>query len=78
MFQKNYAEKILACHMQLLNAIRTGDYLPDRVINLVLQYLTNRSVWKINTPVVIVKQSYVILASHIIYIIIHLFLLFLV
>jgi hypothetical protein len=78
MFQKNYAEKILACHMQLLNAIRTGDYLPDRVINLVLQYLTNRSVWKINTPVVIVKQSYVILASHIICIIIHLFLLFLV
>ncbi|GJN21056.1 hypothetical protein PR202_gb08502 [Eleusine coracana subsp. coracana] len=41
MFQKNYAGKILACHMQLLNAIRTGDYLPDRVINLVLQYLTN-------------------------------------
>jgi hypothetical protein len=78
MFQKNYAEKILACHMQLLNAIRTGDYLPDRVINLVLQYLTNRSVWKINTPVVIVKQSYVILASHIICIIIHLFLLILV
>ncbi|KAG2658417.1 hypothetical protein PVAP13_1KG222700 [Panicum virgatum] len=41
MFQKTYAGKILACHMQLLNAIRTGDYLPDRVINLVLQYLTN-------------------------------------
>ncbi|XP_062223323.1 importin beta-like SAD2 [Phragmites australis] len=41
MFQKNYAGKILACHMHLLNAIRTGDYLPDRVINLVLQYLTN-------------------------------------
>ena len=44
MFQKNYAGKILVCHMQLLNAIRTGDYLPDRVINLVLQYLTNRCV----------------------------------
>ncbi|KAG2650903.1 hypothetical protein PVAP13_1NG240300 [Panicum virgatum] len=41
MFQKTYAGKILACHMQLLNAILTGDYLPDRVINLVLQYLTN-------------------------------------
>ncbi|KAL6634387.1 hypothetical protein ACP70R_027058 [Stipagrostis hirtigluma subsp. patula] len=41
MFQKNYSGKILACHMQLLNAIRTGDYLPDRVINLILQYLTN-------------------------------------
>ncbi|AQK70901.1 Importin beta-like SAD2 [Zea mays] len=41
MFQKTYAGKILACHMQLLNAIRSGDYLPDRVINLVLQYLTN-------------------------------------
>ncbi|OEL35059.1 Importin beta-like SAD2 [Dichanthelium oligosanthes] len=41
MFQKTYAGKILTCHMQLLNAIRTGDYLPDRVINLVLQYLTN-------------------------------------
>lgn len=44
MFQKTYAGKILACHMQLLNAIRSGDYLPDRVINLVLQYLTNRCV----------------------------------
>lgn len=42
MFQKTYSGKILACHMQLLNAIRGGDYLPDRVINLVLQYLTNR------------------------------------
>ncbi|CAL5032954.1 unnamed protein product [Urochloa decumbens] len=41
MFQKNYAGKILGCHLQLLNAIRTGDYLPDRVINLILQYLTN-------------------------------------
>ncbi|XP_020693789.1 importin beta-like SAD2 [Dendrobium catenatum] len=39
MFQKNYAGKILECHLRLLNAIRTGEYLPDRVINLVLQYL---------------------------------------
>ncbi|GJN11879.1 hypothetical protein PR202_ga30114 [Eleusine coracana subsp. coracana] len=41
MFQKTYAGKILGCHLQLLNAIRTGGYLPDRVINLILQYLTN-------------------------------------
>ncbi|KAL5212551.1 hypothetical protein ABZP36_023398 [Zizania latifolia] len=41
MFQKNYAGRILGCHLQLLNAIRTGDYLPDRVINLILQYVTN-------------------------------------
>ncbi|KAM0867042.1 hypothetical protein ACQ4PT_042251 [Festuca glaucescens] len=41
MFQKNYAGQILGCHLQLLNAIRTGDYLPDRVTNLILQYLTN-------------------------------------
>jgi replication initiation and membrane attachment protein DnaB len=44
MFQKNYAGRILGCHLQLLNAIRTGGYLPDRVINLILQYLTNRFV----------------------------------
>uniref|UniRef100_A0ACD5Z4B3 Uncharacterized protein n=1 Tax=Avena sativa TaxID=4498 RepID=A0ACD5Z4B3_AVESA len=41
MFQKNYAGQILGCHLRLLNAIRTGDYLPDRVTNLILQYLTN-------------------------------------
>ncbi|CAB4294219.1 unnamed protein product [Prunus armeniaca] len=41
MFQKNYAGKILECHLNLLNVIRTGGYLPDRVINLVLQYLSN-------------------------------------
>lgn len=44
MFQKNYAGKILGCHLQLLNVIRSGGYLPDRVINLILQYLTNRFV----------------------------------
>ena len=44
MFQKSYAGQILGCHLQLLNAIRTGDYLPDRVTNLILQYLTNRFV----------------------------------
>ncbi|KAJ9546837.1 hypothetical protein OSB04_019380 [Centaurea solstitialis] len=40
-FQKNYAGKILECHLNLLNAIRIGDYLPDRVTNLILQYLSN-------------------------------------
>lgn len=41
MFQKNYAGKILECHLNLLNVIRVGGYLPDRVINLILQYLSN-------------------------------------
>ncbi|CAE6076732.1 unnamed protein product [Arabidopsis arenosa] len=41
MFQMNYAAKILECHLKLLNAIRIGGYLPDRVINLILQYLSN-------------------------------------
>ncbi|KAJ0971919.1 hypothetical protein J5N97_019878 [Dioscorea zingiberensis] len=40
-FQKNYAGKILECHLRLLNAIRVGDYLPDRVTNLILQYLSS-------------------------------------
>nr|XP_043623852.1 importin beta-like SAD2 isoform X1 [Erigeron canadensis] len=40
-FQKNYAVKILECHLNLLNAIRIGVYLPDRVTNLILQYLGN-------------------------------------
>ncbi|XP_031375636.1 importin beta-like SAD2 isoform X2 [Punica granatum] len=41
MFQKNYAGKILECHLNLLNISRTGGYLPDRVTNLILQYLSN-------------------------------------
>ncbi|KAL9242505.1 hypothetical protein vseg_016497 [Gypsophila vaccaria] len=41
MFQKNYAGKILECHLTLLSVIRTGGYLPDKVVNLILQYLTN-------------------------------------
>ncbi|KEH44552.1 putative importin-beta domain-containing protein [Medicago truncatula] len=41
MFHKHYAGKILDCHLNLLNVIRAGGYLPDRVINLLLQYLTN-------------------------------------
>ncbi|KAI3763994.1 hypothetical protein L2E82_13994 [Cichorium intybus] len=40
-FQKNYAGKILECHLNLLNAVRVGAYLPDRVTNLLLQYLSN-------------------------------------
>ncbi|XP_061364676.1 importin beta-like SAD2 isoform X3 [Gastrolobium bilobum] len=41
MFQKHYAGRILECHLNLLNVIRVGGYLPDRVINLILQYLSN-------------------------------------
>ncbi|TYI38277.1 hypothetical protein ES332_A02G015000v1 [Gossypium tomentosum] len=41
MFQKNYAGKILECHLNLLGVIRVGGYLPDRVTNLILQYLSN-------------------------------------
>ncbi|CAL9113869.1 unnamed protein product [Musa textilis] len=40
-FQKNYAGRILGCYLQLLNEIRIGGYLPDRVTNLILQYLGN-------------------------------------
>ncbi|KAJ8755293.1 hypothetical protein K2173_019091 [Erythroxylum novogranatense] len=40
-FQKNFAGKILECHLNLLNVIRVGGYLPDRVTNLILQYLSN-------------------------------------
>ncbi|VFQ64844.1 unnamed protein product [Cuscuta campestris] len=41
MFQKNYAARILECHLNLLNVIRAGGYLPDRVTNYLLQYLSN-------------------------------------
>ncbi|KAK6930635.1 Importin-beta, N-terminal domain [Dillenia turbinata] len=40
-FQKSYAGKILECHLNLLNVIRVGGYLPDRVTNLIIQYLSN-------------------------------------
>ncbi|XWS35270.1 hypothetical protein CRYUN_Cryun21dG0111700 [Craigia yunnanensis] len=40
MFQKSYAGKILECHLSLLAVIRVGGYLPDRVTNLILQYLS--------------------------------------
>ncbi|KAJ6795933.1 importin beta-like SAD2 [Iris pallida] len=42
MFQKSYVGKILECHLCLLNEIRLGEFLPDRVINLTLQYLSSR------------------------------------
>ncbi|CAN8315578.1 unnamed protein product [Cochlearia groenlandica] len=41
MFQKNYAGRILEGHLNFLNTIRVGGYIPDRVINLLLQYLSN-------------------------------------
>ncbi|XP_062097310.1 importin beta-like SAD2 isoform X2 [Humulus lupulus] len=41
MFQKTYAGKILECHLSLLGVVRVGGYLPDRVTNLILQYLSN-------------------------------------
>ncbi|TYH49706.1 hypothetical protein ES332_D10G154500v1 [Gossypium tomentosum] len=41
MFQKNYAGKVLECHLNLLGVVRVGGYLPDRVTNLVLQYLSS-------------------------------------
>ncbi|KAF8079661.1 hypothetical protein N665_1010s0008 [Sinapis alba] len=44
MFQKSYAGRILEGHLNLLNTIRVGGYLPDRVISLLLQYLSNRFV----------------------------------
>ncbi|KAG6514489.1 hypothetical protein ZIOFF_024849 [Zingiber officinale] len=44
MFQKNYAGRILGCYLQMLNAVRIGEYLPDRVTNLLLQYLGNSEI----------------------------------
>ncbi|KAH7682960.1 Exportin-2 C-terminal protein [Dioscorea alata] len=41
MFRHNYAEKIFKYYLRLLNAVRVGEYLPDRVTNLILQYLTS-------------------------------------
>ncbi|OIT27271.1 importin beta-like sad2 [Nicotiana attenuata] len=40
-FQENYAGKFFECHLNLLNVLRGGCYLPDRVTHLVLQYLSN-------------------------------------
>ncbi|AEC08570.1 unnamed protein product [Arabidopsis thaliana] len=54
MFQKNYAGRILEGHLNFLNTIRVGGYLPDRVINLLLQYLSNsiskNSMYKLLLP----------------------------
>ncbi|XP_024026202.1 importin beta-like SAD2 isoform X1 [Morus notabilis] len=41
MFLRTYAGQILECHLNLLNVIRVGGFLPDRVTNLILQYLSN-------------------------------------
>ncbi|KAF3551054.1 hypothetical protein DY000_02001677 [Brassica cretica] len=41
MFQKSYAGRILEGHLKFLNTIRVGGYLPDRITNLLLQYLRN-------------------------------------
>ncbi|XP_013636999.1 PREDICTED: importin beta-like SAD2 [Brassica oleracea var. oleracea] len=41
MFQKTYAGRILEGHLNFLNTIRLGGYIPDRVTNLLLQYLSN-------------------------------------
>lgn len=40
LFQSQFAGKFLESHLTLLGVIRQGGYLPDRVINLVLQYLS--------------------------------------
>ncbi|CAN8285361.1 unnamed protein product [Cochlearia groenlandica] len=54
MFQKNYAGRILEGHLNYLNTIRVGGYLPDRVTNLLLQYLSNsvskNSMYKLLLP----------------------------
>ena len=43
-FQKSYVGRILEGHLNFLNKIRVGGYLPDRITNLLLQYLRNRFV----------------------------------
>ncbi|KHN13833.1 Putative importin-7 like [Glycine soja] len=66
MFQKHYAGKILECHLNLLNVIRVGGYLPDRVINLILQYLSNRPRNKVSVVCKVrayVKRDYELLSA---------------
>ncbi|WZZ54923.1 hypothetical protein YC2023_055030 [Brassica napus] len=48
MFQKTYAGRILEGHLNFLTTIRLGGYIPDRVTNLLLQYLSNRLVLRIS------------------------------
>lgn len=40
MFQKQFAPQFLESHLKLLSVIRQGGYLPDRIINLLLQYVS--------------------------------------
>lgn len=40
MFQKQFSGKFLELYMKLLSVVRENGYLPDRVINLALQYLS--------------------------------------
>lgn len=40
-FQKHCATKFLQSYLNVLNSVREGGYLPDRVINLALSYLTH-------------------------------------
>jgi hypothetical protein len=42
MFQKQFSGKFLELYMSLLSVVREDGYLPDRVINLALQYLNTR------------------------------------
>lgn len=42
MFQKSFSGKFLELYMKLLSVVRENGYLPDRVINLALQYLSTR------------------------------------
>ena len=44
MFQKDFSAKFLECQLMLLSVIQHGGYLPDRVINLALQYVSTRYV----------------------------------
>lgn len=49
MFQKQFAGKFLELYMKLLSVVRENGYLPDRVINLALQYLSTRYIL-VSTP----------------------------
>lgn len=40
MFQKQFAPQFLESHLKLLSVIQQGGYLPDRIINLLLQYVS--------------------------------------
>ncbi|KAH7428022.1 hypothetical protein KP509_10G071600 [Ceratopteris richardii] len=39
-FQKQFAPQFLESHLKMLSVIRQGGYLPDRIINLLLQYVS--------------------------------------